>query len=131
MRSAASGRAKVRAFLDANAERRADQHFVGMEGEQAFREAKAWYKKKAEAGFACLTWPKEYGGAGLTPLHDVVWSQEVANYYTRDAQFVIGIGRLASSGRRRLRPASCGLNSAIACASQTPIKSSAVAVRSG
>ena len=72
--------------------RRTDKLHMGMEGEQAFLEAKDWYKKKAEAGFACLTWPKEYGGAGLTSLHEVVWAQEVENYKTRDAHFVIGIG---------------------------------------
>lgn len=85
-------RADVIAWLDANARRRTDNLLRGMEGEDAFREAKEWYAKKAAAGFACLTWPKEYGGAGLTPLHDVIWSQEVAKYETRDSQFVIGIG---------------------------------------
>ena len=88
----AAFRTEVRAWLDANAERRTDKLFVGMEGDEAFQEAKAWYKAKADAGFACLTWPKEYGGAGLTSLHEVVWTQEVENYRTRDAQFVIGIG---------------------------------------
>jgi alkylation response protein AidB-like acyl-CoA dehydrogenase len=88
----ATFRSEVRAWLDANAEKRTDNLHVGMEGEAAFAEAKDWYRKKSEAGYACLTWPKEYGGAGLTSLHDVVWSQEVANYKTRDAQFVIGIG---------------------------------------
>ena len=85
-------RAEIRAWLDANAERRTDELHMGMEGEAAMQEGKDWYRKKAEAGYACLTWPKEYGGAGLSQLHDVVWSQEVANYRTRDAQFVIGIG---------------------------------------
>lgn len=85
-------RANVRSWLEANAERRTDKLHMGMEGEEAFQEAKAWYKKKADAGFACLTWPKEYGGAGLTPLHDVVWTQEVEHFRTRDAHFVIGIG---------------------------------------
>lgn len=85
-------RTDVRAWLDANSERRTDKLHMGVEGDGVFQEAKDWYKKKADAGYACLTWPKEYGGAGLTSLHDVVWSQEVANYRTRDAQFVIGIG---------------------------------------
>jgi alkylation response protein AidB-like acyl-CoA dehydrogenase len=85
-------RQHVRTWLDANATRRTDNGHIGMEGEQANHEAKDWYKKKAEAGFACLTWPKEYGGAGLTSLHEVVWTQEVENFKTRDAQFVIGIG---------------------------------------
>lgn len=85
-------RSDVRNWLETSAERRTDKLHMGMEGEEAFREAKAWYKKKADAGFACLTWPKEYGGAGLTPLHEVVWTQEVEHFKTRDAHFVIGIG---------------------------------------
>ena len=85
-------RAKVRAWLDANAVKRTDNLYQGMEGDEAFHEAKAWYKKVADAGFASLTWPKEYGGAGLTSLHSVIWGQEVANYETRDSYFVIGIG---------------------------------------
>ena len=88
----AAFRDAARNWLDANANRRTDKLHMGMEGEQAFLEAKDWYKKKADAGFACLTWPKEYGGAGLSSLHEVVWAQEVANYATRDAHFVIGIG---------------------------------------
>ena len=88
----AAFRSDVRSWLDANAARRTNKLFLGMEGEQAFLEAKDWYKKKADAGFACLTWAREYGGAGLSSLHEVVWSQEVENYATRDAHFVIGIG---------------------------------------
>ena len=88
----AAFRSDVRSWLDANAARRTNKLFLGMEGEQAFLEAKDWYKKKADAGFACLTWPQECGGAGLSSLHEVVWAQEVENYATRDAHFVIGIG---------------------------------------
>jgi alkylation response protein AidB-like acyl-CoA dehydrogenase len=88
----ATFRTEVKAWLAANATRRTDKRHIGMEGDGPFQEAKVWYKKKSDAGFACLTWPKEYGGAGLTPVHEVVWQQEVENYLTRDAQFVIGIG---------------------------------------
>jgi alkylation response protein AidB-like acyl-CoA dehydrogenase len=85
-------RSDIRTWLDANARRRTDKLLRGMEGDEAFLEARQWYKKKADAGFACLTWPKEYGGAGLTSLHEVIWAQEVENYETRDSHFVIGVG---------------------------------------
>jgi alkylation response protein AidB-like acyl-CoA dehydrogenase len=88
----AAFRSNVKIWLEANATRRTDKLHMGMEGDTAFQEAKDWYKKKADDGFACLTWAKEYGGAGLTSLHEVVWTQEVENYKTRDAHFVIGIG---------------------------------------
>ena len=38
--------------------------------------AKAWQKKKADAGWACLHWPKEYGGRGASPIERVIWQQE-------------------------------------------------------
>ena len=88
----AAFRSDVKVWLKANATRRTDKLHMGMEGDTAFKEAQTWYKKKADDGFACLTWPKEYGGAGLTSLHEVVWTQEVEHYKTRDAHFVIGIG---------------------------------------
>ena len=87
----AAFRSDVKVWLEANATRRTDKLHMGMEGDTAFKEAQDWYKKKADDGFACLTWPKEYGGAGLTSLHEVVWTQEVEHYKTRDAHFVIGI----------------------------------------
>ena len=88
----ASFRKEVRSWLEANATLRENKLYKGMEGDQAFHEAKAWYKKIADAGFGSLTWPKEYGGAGLSAIHSVIWSQEVAKFDTRDGYFVIGIG---------------------------------------
>lgn len=85
-------RQEVRQWLSANAVARTDNLYKGMEGDEVFQEAKAWYKKVAEAGYACPTWPKEYGGGGLSQMHAVIWSQEVANFETRDSYFVIGIG---------------------------------------
>jgi len=43
-------------------------------------EAKAWQKQKALAGWACLHWPKEYGGRGATPIERVIWGQEEGVY---------------------------------------------------
>lgn len=85
-------RSEVHQWLEANATLKKDKLYKGMEGEQAFKEAKAWYKKVADAGYASITWPKEYGGAGLSHIHSVIWSQEVAKFNTRDGYFVIGIG---------------------------------------
>ena len=48
----ATFRAEARAWLEENAELRTDKLHMGMEGEEAFLEAKEWYKKKADAGFA-------------------------------------------------------------------------------
>ena len=57
--------------------------------------AKAWQKKKAQAGWACLTWPKEYGGRGATPIQRVIWDQEEGVYAQLNSPFQIGQGMCA------------------------------------
>ncbi|MBP7705593.1 MAG: acyl-CoA dehydrogenase [Caulobacter sp.] len=54
--------------------------------------SKAWQKKKAEAGWACLHWPKEYGGRGATPIERVIWGQEEGVYGGLSGLFIIGHG---------------------------------------
>ncbi len=54
--------------------------------------AKAWQATLFDAGWACLSWPKEFGGRGAAPIERVIWSQEVGRYVTPDGFFVIGQG---------------------------------------
>ena len=61
-------------------------------GEADIAEAKSWQKTKADAGWACITWPKEYGGRGATPMQNVIWKQEEAKFNTPPNIFTIGIG---------------------------------------
>ena len=63
-----------------------------FEREEYMREAKAWQTKKAEAGWACLHWPKEYGGRGATPIERVIWTQEERLYSILSSIFLIGHG---------------------------------------
>ena len=57
----AAFRSEARTWLQANAEVRTDDEDRDILGEKLNEEAvtwaKAWQKKKAEAGWACLTWP--------------------------------------------------------------------------
>src|SRR5438034_241724 len=53
---------------------------------------KAWQKKKAAAGWACLSWPQEYGGRGATPIEKVIWQQEEGVYGKLTQPFQIGEG---------------------------------------
>ncbi|MEH6606263.1 MAG: acyl-CoA dehydrogenase family protein [Pseudomonadales bacterium] len=90
-------RTEIRDWLQANGKPKAVGAFkplkpAGSEGTVTHVEAQAWYKKKADAGYACLTWPKEYGGAGLSPSHQVIWNQEIENYRDPDSYFFIGQG---------------------------------------
>src|SRR6185369_4721684 len=53
---------------------------------------KAWQKKKSDAGWACLHWPKEYGGRGATPIERVIWQQEEGAFGKLSGMFIIGHG---------------------------------------
>jgi alkylation response protein AidB-like acyl-CoA dehydrogenase len=91
----AAFRAEARAFLDANAARktrRSVAHRYGDTDAEDVARAKAWQAKKADAGFAGITWAKEWGGRGGTPMQQIIWNQEEANYETPANIFLIGLG---------------------------------------
>src|SRR6185369_587018 len=86
----AAYRAKAREWLDANAPKKR----VGddPEGGGSMAASKAWQAKKAAAGYACITWPKEWGGQGGNPIQNVIFSQEEAKYPVPGNPFQIGLG---------------------------------------
>jgi len=93
----AAFRAKARAWLEANAplksalDREPDP--LGERIDAAtLQAAKAWQKKKADAGWACISWPAEYGGRAATPIQSVIWSQEEARVRTPPNIFLVGHG---------------------------------------
>jgi alkylation response protein AidB-like acyl-CoA dehydrogenase len=98
----AAFREEVRAWIDANAP---DYLFnaLSTSGFGATRtgdydplvEAKKWQKKKADAGWACIQWPAEYGGRSATPIQNVIWSQEEGVYGRLSGTFIIGQGMCA------------------------------------
>jgi alkylation response protein AidB-like acyl-CoA dehydrogenase len=93
----AAFRAEARAWLEKNAERRdtgerAENILDETDRPDAIQAAKAWQKKKAEAGWVCITWPKEYGGRGGTAIQSVIWGQEEAKFKTPPPIFSIGLG---------------------------------------
>jgi alkylation response protein AidB-like acyl-CoA dehydrogenase len=86
-------RLEVQNWLSKNAELKPVGEMLDQRTpEETYDAAKVWYKKKFDAGYACITWPKEDGGAGLSSLENVIWSEEVAKYDEPDFFFVIGQG---------------------------------------
>jgi len=60
--------------------------------EEQLQRARTWQKKKAAAGYAAVTWAKEYGGLGGTPIQAVIYGQEEAKYNVPRGFFEIGLG---------------------------------------
>ena len=73
-------RAGARAFLDKNAKRREPGagmvYRAGNESPEFRQKAKDWQARKADAGYAGITWPKDWGGRGGTAIQQVIYDQE-------------------------------------------------------
>jgi acyl-CoA dehydrogenase len=89
-------RSEVRRWLDENAKdakgggdemaERTDKDFLAR--------ARAWQAKKAKAGYARITWPKEVGGYGGTAIQQVIFNQEEgkSDVAGLGGPFAIGLG---------------------------------------
>jgi len=86
-------RERCRTFLD--------EHATGMpsgaraaddRGRSLVDAAKAFQMKLAEAGLAGLTFPKEYGGQGLSRAHERIWREEYARYPDMTSELTISHG---------------------------------------
>ena len=78
-------RAETRAWLQANAPKAlggaGGSELEGVWGGRKTRlppDQKRWLEVMAERGFTAPTWPREYGGGGLSPAEAKVLSQELA-----------------------------------------------------
>src|SRR5260370_717555 len=92
-------RATARKWIDANAQKKYEAELsksslgrIRLANEEIVDVGKSWQKKKAEGGWACLHWPKEYGGRGATPIEKVIWQQEEGVYGKLTQPFQIGEG---------------------------------------
>ena len=88
-------RARARAFLTENAKPRSGKGMLyraAQADENILRQALAWQTKKYEAGFAGITWPKEWDGQGLSAIHQVIYDQEEAQFSVPRGIYDIGLG---------------------------------------
>ena len=95
-------RAEVRAWIQANAPTHLYEALKStglgqqaLPGKEQLAASKAWQLKKKEAGWACLHWPKEYGGRGASPIQRVIFQQEEGVYGKLSSSFIIGQGMCA------------------------------------
>ena len=92
-------RSLARKWVDANAPKQFEEELsksslgrIRLAKHDMVEVGKAWQKKKAEGGWACLHWPREYGGRGATPIEKVIWQQEEGVYGKLTQPFQIGEG---------------------------------------
>jgi|HigsolmetaAR201D_1030396.scaffolds.fasta_scaffold07783_2 hypothetical protein len=71
-------RKEVRAWLEANLPAGWFDEGFEMTPEERAKFNEEWPRKLYEGGWICATWPKEYGGKGLTTMQGVVVAEEFA-----------------------------------------------------
>jgi alkylation response protein AidB-like acyl-CoA dehydrogenase len=93
----AAWRQEVRAWLAAHAQPRTteDRSAFGdrspaEEAEHVAR-ARSWQRTLYDAGFAGITWPKQYGGRGGTALEAMIFNQEQAAFVVDTGPFTVGV----------------------------------------
>ena len=87
----AAFRQEARAWLQANVPAAEE-----LEGLDEMARAKLWQKRKFDAGWACIRWPKEYGGRGASAMENVIWNHEEGRSGAPDTGFfMIGQGMAA------------------------------------
>ncbi|MEH6570212.1 MAG: acyl-CoA dehydrogenase family protein [Halioglobus sp.] len=88
----AAFRAEAQTFLNANATLKVDAPPRKETEDEHIVRARAWQKLKSENGWACLSWPKEYGGRDAQPMELIIWGQEESRYDVPVGPYAIGLG---------------------------------------
>jgi alkylation response protein AidB-like acyl-CoA dehydrogenase len=88
----ASFRKNCREWLEKNAKLK-----IGVEKNEFanidfLQSAKDWQKKKYDAGWAMLHWPREYGGIAASAIERIIWSEEESKFDVPKGRFEIGLG---------------------------------------
>ncbi|MCZ8381933.1 acyl-CoA dehydrogenase family protein [Mycobacterium sp. CPCC 205372] len=73
--------------IDSNDRRGAD--------DGAFATLREWNATIADAGWAAVSWPREYGGRGATPLEQLVYAEETTRARVPNPLNIIGINNIA------------------------------------
>jgi len=92
-------RSEFRAWLDANLD--PDLQDAGVmaaaDAPEALERMRAWNRKLADAGYAAIAWPAEYGGRGAGVMEQVVYAEELSRCGAPGTLNVIGISNIAPS----------------------------------
>src|SRR5258708_15173309 len=89
-RSVTDFRNRARTWLEASAPRRGGEG--GEPGGAGIAAQQAFQAKLYDAGFAGISWPREYGGQGLTDAEQIAFGQEARDYALPVGVCFIGLG---------------------------------------
>ena len=90
--SIAQFRSRARSWLEASVPRKTGDDAGGELGVVDIAAQKAFQASLCDAGFAGITWPREYGGQGLTNAEQIAFSEEARNFTLPVGAFTIGLG---------------------------------------
>ena len=90
-------RRELRAWLQANipAEWRRPGFWASLSDDESFRLRRDWERGKADAGFAGIQWPTEYGGRGGTPGMKAIYDEETVLADAPNTVNALGLAFLA------------------------------------
>jgi alkylation response protein AidB-like acyl-CoA dehydrogenase len=90
-------RKELRSWLDSNlpTEMRERAFWSGRSSKESFGIRREWEQKKAQAGFAGIQWPVEYGGRGGSPTMKAIYDEELAKANAPSTVNPLGLAFLA------------------------------------
>jgi alkylation response protein AidB-like acyl-CoA dehydrogenase len=89
-------RKELRAWLSAHLTKEViDSGATRGTDEGAFETLRRWNATMADAGWAAVSWPQEYGGRGATPVEQLVYAEETTRARVPVPLNIIGINNIA------------------------------------
>ena len=88
-------RLRVRSWLETNIPGdwlRGSMDGSQLPGPEVYRFLRSWQRALYDAGFVGLTWPKEYGGQGLTFMEETILQEEMALRKAPPILNILGVG---------------------------------------
>ena len=92
-REEAEFRKEVRSWLAANGSDLQSTAPDDLYRDSDIERGRQWQRKKAEAGYAHIVWPREYGGRGGTWMQSAIFEQEERRLPRPFNYFSVGIGQ--------------------------------------